>query len=116
MTTAEAAAEHPDKAGALTRAGATLIEGSGALREDLRALVPFDVSALLLEGGAEMHAAAWRAGVIDRVHVVVTPTALGEGGVKFFDGVEVPMSQLIPVTVEQLGPDRWMEADVHGHR
>jgi diaminohydroxyphosphoribosylaminopyrimidine deaminase/5-amino-6-(5-phosphoribosylamino)uracil reductase len=116
LTTAEAAAEHPDKARALTRAGATLIEGSGALRDDLRALVRFDVSALLLEGGAKMHAAAWRAGVIDRVHVVVAPTALGEGGVKFFDGVEVPMSQLIPVTVEQLGPDRWMEADVHGHR
>ena len=116
LTTAAAAARQPDKAAALTRAGATLIEGSGTLREDLRALVPFDVSALLLEGGAEMHRAAWQAGVIDRVHVVVAPTAIGEGGVKFFDGVEVPMSQLIPVAVEQLGPDRWMEADVHGHR
>lgn len=116
LTTAAAAARQPDKAAALTRAGATLIEGSGTLREDLRALVPFDVSALLLEGGAEMHRAAWQAGVIDRVHVVVAPTAIGEGGVKFFDGVDVPMSQLIPVAVEQLGPDRWMEADVHGHR
>jgi diaminohydroxyphosphoribosylaminopyrimidine deaminase / 5-amino-6-(5-phosphoribosylamino)uracil reductase len=116
LTTAAAAARQPDKAAALTRAGATLIEGSGTLREDLRALVPFDVSALLLEGGAEMHAAAWQAGVVDRVHVVVAPTAIGEGGVKFFDGVDVPMSQLIPVAVEQLGPDRWMEADVHGHR
>lgn len=116
LTTAAAAAGQPDKAAALTRAGATLIEGSGILREDLRTLVPFAVSALLLEGGAEMHAAAWQAGVIDRVHVVMAPTAIGEGGVKFFDGVEVPMSQLIPVTVEQLGPDRWMEADVHGHR
>jgi diaminohydroxyphosphoribosylaminopyrimidine deaminase/5-amino-6-(5-phosphoribosylamino)uracil reductase len=116
LTTAAAAAEHPERAGALKRAGATLIEGSRSLEEDLRALVPFDVSALLLEGGAEMHAAAWQAGVIDRVHVVVAPTALGQGGVKFFDGIEVPMSALIPVTVEQLGPDRWMEADVHGHR
>jgi diaminohydroxyphosphoribosylaminopyrimidine deaminase/5-amino-6-(5-phosphoribosylamino)uracil reductase len=116
LTTAAAASRQPGRAAALTRAGATLIEGSGTLREDLRTLVPFDVSALLLEGGAEMHAAAWQAGVIDRVHVVVAPTAIGDGGVKFFDGVEVPMSQLIPVTVEQLGPDRWMEADVHGHR
>jgi len=116
LTTAAAAARQPDRAAALSRTGATLIEGSGTLQEDLRALVSFDVSALLLEGGAEMHAAAWQAGVIDRVHVVVAPTAIGEGGVKFFDGVEVPMSQLIPVAVEQLGPDRWMEADVHGHR
>lgn len=116
LTTAAAATEHPERAGALKRAGATLIEGSGTLQEDLRALVPFDVSALLLEGGAELHAAAWQAGVIDRVHVVVAPTTLGHDGVKFFDGVDVPMSALIPVTVEQLGPDRWMEADVHGHR
>lgn len=116
LTTAVAAASHPARAEALTRAGATLIEGSGSLREDLGALLRFDVSALLLEGGAAMHAAAWQAGVVDRVHVIVAPTTLGDSGVKFFDGIEVPMSQLIPVTVEQLGPDRWMEADVHGHR
>lgn len=116
LTTAAATARHPERADALRRAGAALIEGSGTLRDDLRALVPLDVSTLLLEGGATMHAAAWQAGLIDRVHVVVAPTALGEAGVKFFDGVEVPMSQLIPVAVEQLGPDRWMEADVHGHR
>jgi riboflavin biosynthesis pyrimidine reductase len=116
LTTAAAAAEHPERAGALKRAGATLVEGSGTLAEDLRLLVPFDVSALLLEGGAAMHAAAWRAGVVDRVHLVVAPTTLGDGGVKLFDGIDVPMSALIPVAVEQLGPDQWMEADVHGHR
>jgi diaminohydroxyphosphoribosylaminopyrimidine deaminase/5-amino-6-(5-phosphoribosylamino)uracil reductase len=116
LTTAEAAVREAERADRLRQKGATLIEGSGTLRDDLRALVPFDVSSLLLEGGAEMHAAAWQAGVIDRVHVIVAPTALGERGVKFFDGVEVPMSALIPVAVEQLGPDRWMEADVHGHR
>ena len=116
MTTADATARQPDRADTLRQRGATLVEGSGTLRDDLRALVRFDVSALLLEGGAAMHAAAWQAGVIDRLHVIVAPTALGDSGVKFFDGVEVPMSQLIPVTVEQLGPDRWMEADVHGHR
>jgi diaminohydroxyphosphoribosylaminopyrimidine deaminase/5-amino-6-(5-phosphoribosylamino)uracil reductase len=115
MTTADAITRHPDSADRLRHRGATLIEGSGTLGKDLRALVQFDVSALLLEGGAAIHAAAWQAGVIDRVHVVTAPVALGSGGVKFFNGVEV-MSQLIPVTVEQLGPDRWMEADVHGHR
>ena len=116
LTTADATDRHPVRADKLRQQGATLIEGSGTLREDLRALVPFDVSALLLEGGAAMHAAAWQAGVIDRVHVIVAPTVLGDGGMKFFDGVDVPMSLLIPVTVEQLGPDRWMEADVHWHR
>lgn len=116
LTTAAAAGRHPERAEALRQAGATLIEGTGALADDLRALVPLSISTLLLEGGAVVHAAAWRAGLIDRVHVIVAPTALGEGGVKLFDGIDVPMSALIPVNVERLGPDAWMEADVHGHR
>jgi diaminohydroxyphosphoribosylaminopyrimidine deaminase/5-amino-6-(5-phosphoribosylamino)uracil reductase len=116
LTTAAAAGRHPDTARELTAAGATLIEGSGDLRADLRTLVPLDISTLLLEGGAGMHAAAWQAGVIDRVHVIVAPRELGEGGVKLFDGIDLPASALIPVNVEMLGPDAWMEADVHGHR
>ena len=116
LTTAAAVGGFPERAQSLKAAGATLIEGSGDLRADLRALVPFEISTLLLEGGAVMHAAAWTAAVIDRVHVIVAPTALGEGGVKFFDGIDVPLSELIPVRVEMLGPDAWMEADVHGHR
>ncbi|HTH26057.1 MAG TPA: bifunctional diaminohydroxyphosphoribosylaminopyrimidine deaminase/5-amino-6-(5-phosphoribosylamino)uracil reductase RibD [Vicinamibacterales bacterium] len=116
VTTAAAVGGHPERARALKAAGATLIEGVGDLRQDLRALVPFEISTLLLEGGALMHAAAWQAGVIDRVHVIVAPTALGEGGVRLFDGIDLALSELIPVKVEMLGPDAWMEADVHGHR
>jgi diaminohydroxyphosphoribosylaminopyrimidine deaminase / 5-amino-6-(5-phosphoribosylamino)uracil reductase len=116
VTTAAAVSQYPERTAALTATGATIVTGSGDLRGDLRALVQFDISTMLLEGGAAMHAAAWRAGVIDRVHVIVAPTALGEGGVRFFDGIDVPMSELIPVRVEMLGPDAWMEADVHGHR
>jgi diaminohydroxyphosphoribosylaminopyrimidine deaminase/5-amino-6-(5-phosphoribosylamino)uracil reductase len=116
VTTAAAVSRYPERAEALTATGATIVTATGDLRVDLRALVRFDISTMLLEGGAAMHAAAWRAGVIDRVHVIVAPTALGEGGVRFFDGIDVPMSELIPVRVEMLGPDAWLEADVHGHR
>jgi diaminohydroxyphosphoribosylaminopyrimidine deaminase / 5-amino-6-(5-phosphoribosylamino)uracil reductase len=115
MTTAAAVGRHPDRAEALTRAGATLVDGSGVFPEDLRALVRFEISTLLLEGGAALHAAAWRAGLIDRVHVIVTPTMLGEGGVQSFEGIVIPMSELVPIKIAQLGPDQWMEADVHGH-
>lgn len=115
VTTADAVSLHPAHAQALQNAGATLVQGSGDLRQDLRSLVRFDISTVLLEGGAIMHAAAWRAGVIDRVHVIVAPKELGAGGVKFFDGVDVPMSELIPIRVDRLGPDTWMEADVYGH-
>ena len=41
--------------------------------------------------------------MIDRVHVIVAPTALGEGGVKLFDGIDVPVSELIPVRVDGSG-------------
>jgi diaminohydroxyphosphoribosylaminopyrimidine deaminase/5-amino-6-(5-phosphoribosylamino)uracil reductase len=116
MTTAAASSRYPERIQALAAAGATIVEGAGELRADLGALLRFDISTLLLEGGAALHAAAWQAGVIDRVHLIVAPTALGDGGVKAFDGLDVPMSELIPVKVERLGPDAWMEADVHGHR
>lgn len=115
MTTAAAVAGQSERVEALTRAGAILVEGSGTLPEDLRALVRFDISTLLLEGGAALHAAAWRAGLIDRVHVIVTPQMMGKSGVPSFEGIVIPMTELVPIKVEQLGPDRWMEADVHGH-
>ena len=115
MTTAAAIGAEPERAEALRRAGATLVEGAGTLPDVLRALVPFDISTLLIEGGAAIHAAAWRAGLIDRVHVIVTPQMLGEGGVQSFEGIVIPMSELAPIKIERLGPDQWMEADVHGH-
>ncbi len=93
-----------------------LVEGSGDLRADLRLLVDLEISTLLLEGGAVMHAAAWQAGVIDRLHVIVSPQALGAEGVQLFNGIELPASELVPVKVDMLGPDAWMEADVHRHR
>ncbi len=116
VTTAASVSRQPERAQALLAAGATLIEGTGDLGADLRQLLSWDISTLLIEGGGAMHAAAWKAGVVDRVHVIVTPAVLGDGGVKLFDGFPVPMSQFIPVRVETLGPDAWMEADVHGHR
>lgn len=116
LTTVEAAGQHPDRAAALQSAGADVIEGTGALPADIRSLVRWDISTLLLEGGGTLHAAAWQAGIIDRVIVIVAPTVLGEQGAKFFGGIPVPLSQLTPVRVETLGPDAWMEADVHGDR
>ena len=116
VTTAAATSSYPERASNLQAAGATLVEGAGEVRQDLQQLLRFDISTVLLEGGARMHAAAWQAGVIDRVQVVVAPASLGDDGVKLFDGIDVPLSQLIPVKVDRLGPDTWMEADVHGHR
>lgn len=105
-----------ERARALEDAGATLAWGSGDLGADLAKLLTWDISCVLLEGGAEIHAAAWQAGVVDRVHLIVAPDKIGEAGVKLFAGLPVPLSQMIPVRVETLGPDAWMEADVYGRR
>jgi len=113
---ADTVARHPERADALRQAGASLAEGTGELQSDVRALLAWDISTLLLEGGGAIHAAAWDAGIVDRVIVIVAPTVLGEQGVKMFDGLPVPISRLSPVRVETLGPDAWMEADVHGDR
>jgi diaminohydroxyphosphoribosylaminopyrimidine deaminase/5-amino-6-(5-phosphoribosylamino)uracil reductase len=116
LTTAETIARHPERAEALRRAGASLAEGTGELQDDVRALLAWDISTLLLEGGGLIHAAAWRAGIVDRVIMIVAPTVLGEPGTKVFGGLPVPLSRLMPVRVENLGPDAWMEADVHRDR
>lgn len=116
LTEAASIGRQPERARELAAAGALLVEGTGDLAVDLRQLLRFDVSTLLLEGGAGMHAAAWRAGVIDRIHLVIAPKRLGDGGVKLFDGIDLPASALTPVRREQLGPDEWMEADVHRDR
>jgi diaminohydroxyphosphoribosylaminopyrimidine deaminase/5-amino-6-(5-phosphoribosylamino)uracil reductase len=100
---------------ALEAAGATIVAGSGELNADLRLLLQWDISCLLLEGGAQLHAAAWTANVIDRVHVVIAPAWLGEAGVKLFDGIAIPSAALMPLKVEPVGVDTWMEADVYGH-
>ncbi|MEO8682951.1 MAG: bifunctional diaminohydroxyphosphoribosylaminopyrimidine deaminase/5-amino-6-(5-phosphoribosylamino)uracil reductase RibD [Vicinamibacterales bacterium] len=104
-----------ERARALAGAGATIAWGSGELGADLAKLLTWDISCVLLEGGAEIHAAAWQAGVVDRVHLIVAPDSLGEAGVKLFAGLPVPLSQMVPVRVETIGPDAWMEADVYGH-
>lgn len=116
MTTAAELGQHPARAAALVSAGASLVPGTGDLKADIRALLAWDVSTLLIEGGGALHAAAWQAGIVDRVIVITAPTVLGEQGARLFDGLPVPMSQLMPGRVERLGPDVWMEADVHGDR
>ncbi len=105
-----------DRRKALEAVGATVVAGTGDFAGDLRLLLQWHISCLLLEGGAKIHAAAWSAGVVDRVHVIVAPAWLGEAGVKLFDGIAIPAGALMPLRVEPMGIDTWMEADVYGHR
>ena len=49
----------------------------------LSALPTLDVQSLVLEGGAQVHKAAWDEGVVDYVQLYVAPAWLGEGASRF---------------------------------
>jgi diaminohydroxyphosphoribosylaminopyrimidine deaminase / 5-amino-6-(5-phosphoribosylamino)uracil reductase len=116
LTSAGTLEREPGRAGRLREAGATLVAGGDAIIGAIRALVDFDVTTLLVEGGAVIHQALFDAGVVDTVHLIVSPNTLGPGGVPVFGTGVVGVPGLAPSMVTDLGPDRWMEFDVHGNR
>jgi diaminohydroxyphosphoribosylaminopyrimidine deaminase/5-amino-6-(5-phosphoribosylamino)uracil reductase len=95
--------------------GPVLLAGSPGedLQSVLRYLAREGIQSVLLEGGAQIHAAAWDAGVVDYVQLFVTPVALGPAGVPLFGGRPWSMSSLIEPRVELLGPDTLIEGYVH---
>ena len=95
--------------------GPVLVIGSRGedLQSVLRHLASEGVQSLLLEGGAQIHAAAWDAGLVDYVQLFVAPVALGPAGVPLFGGRPWSMSSLIDPKVELLGPDTLIEGYVH---
>ena len=114
VVTTEAAVESwPARATALERAGA-LIEALPA-RDPAAAmsrLVAYEVSDVLLEGGAVLHRAAWIAGVVDRVRLYVAPVVLGRAGVPWMLDGRFSFAALVSHRTRCLGEDVLLEADV----
>ena len=104
-----------ERVAALERAGA-LVRGVDDLGHALGALLEWDISTLLVEGGATLHGALWDAQLVDRLHLIVTPRTIGPDGIRLFGGRAVDRSALTLVTVEPRGTDIWIEADVHRNR
>ena len=113
MTTEAAVDAWPTRATALERAGA-VIEALPA-RDPAAAmsrLVAYEVSAVLLEGGAVLHQAAWTAGVVDRVRLYVAPVVLGRTGVPWMPDGRFSFAALAGCRTQCLGEDVLLEADV----
>jgi riboflavin biosynthesis pyrimidine reductase len=91
------------------RAGAN---GNG-LGVALGRLAEREITLLLLEGGTRLHAAAWNAGLVDRVQMFVTPTILGAGGVPWLPDSSFGLESLDRVRVTPCGDDMCIEGDVH---
>jgi len=114
MTTERARSEQAARAAALADAGATLVTAAPHdMGDALRALLRAGVTSLLLEGGAQVHRAAWEADVVDRVRCYVAPRALGQGGLDWAMPPGFSLAGLSDVRARALGPDVLLEADVH---
>jgi len=95
--------------------GPVVVVGSPGddLKSVLRQLASEGIQSLLLEGGAQLHAAAWDEGLVDYVQLYVAPVALGANGVPLFGGRRWSPASLIDPRVEILGPDTLIEGYVH---
>lgn len=96
--------------------GGAVVVAAASLEDACRHLVRHEVHTLLVEGGGRLHRGFWEAGLVDRLHLIVAPEAIGDGGVPLFDGVAVPWQRLTGLMAEPCGQDVWIEADVHWNR
>ena len=103
------------RAEALGAAGGVVLVAS-SLSGAVLALLDWDVSTLLVEGGPRLHAAFAQEGLVDRLHLVVTPHLLGGSGVPWLSDQVLRREAMSNLVAEPRGPDTWIEADVHGHR
>jgi diaminohydroxyphosphoribosylaminopyrimidine deaminase/5-amino-6-(5-phosphoribosylamino)uracil reductase len=98
----------------LESAGARLLVVPAAeVGAALRALLPLGIQSVLLEGGPTLHRAAFEAGVVDAVRVIVTPRMLGPRGVPWLSADEVSLPALRGAQVDPAGPDVIIEGDVY---
>ncbi len=96
-----------------TQAAGPVIMATRDMAEALRDLAAQGIQSLLIEGGAELHAAAWDAGVVDYVQLYVAPVWLGDTGVPWLHGRRFHTMELLHRRVELLGPDVLIEGYVH---
>jgi diaminohydroxyphosphoribosylaminopyrimidine deaminase/5-amino-6-(5-phosphoribosylamino)uracil reductase len=104
------------RAEALRAAGATVeAAGSGPdfLARALSRLGSLGVTSLVLEGGPALHAAAWAAGLVDRVQIFRTPRIIGAGGLEWLGDQVIQVERLHDVTTVALEDDVMVEGYVH---
>ena len=102
---------------ALERAGASVefIEGEDQMFLDraLARLAARDVTSLIVEGGPSLHESFWRAGLVDRMQVFVSPRALGADGVPWFDMPQAIIARLSERHTMPVGEDVLIEGIVN---
>jgi diaminohydroxyphosphoribosylaminopyrimidine deaminase / 5-amino-6-(5-phosphoribosylamino)uracil reductase len=114
VTTPEEIADHSERVRELERAGAELEPiKDGKLTEAFERLGCRDITSVVLEGGAALHAAAWKAGLVDAVHLYLAPVNLGIEGVPWLDVETLSLASLADRRVTPVGNDVFIEGYVH---
>ncbi|HXW05288.1 MAG TPA: bifunctional diaminohydroxyphosphoribosylaminopyrimidine deaminase/5-amino-6-(5-phosphoribosylamino)uracil reductase RibD [Vicinamibacterales bacterium] len=119
IVTGPTAGQSRDRAEALAQAGATIVgveAGPGStefLGAALRRLADAGTTTLVVEGGPMLHAAFWRAGLVDRLELVLTPQFLRPTGVPWDATGIGTVASLVGTAVCFVGEDVWIEGDVH---
>lgn len=114
ITTSAAVAENRGRAAALEHAGAELLRiDTGALADAIAALASREIISVVLEGGPTLQRAAWRADLVDAVHLYIAPIQLGSNGVPWLETDILSLDALADRQVTQLGPDLLIEGYVH---
>lgn len=115
LTTAGSIELNRARAAALERAGAELEPiRNGELAGAFHRLADRQITSLVLEGGVALQAAAWKAGLVDAVHLYIAPMTLGDDGLAWLDADALSVAALFDRRVTPLGPDVFMEGYVHG--
>ena len=113
VTTASGAEAQATRARELEAAGAELLVAGEGVSDALAALARRGVQSLVVEGGPALHAAVWRAGLVDRVRIWITPLALGADGVEWLPGSLLAIGQLLDRRATCCGADVLVEGHVH---
>jgi diaminohydroxyphosphoribosylaminopyrimidine deaminase / 5-amino-6-(5-phosphoribosylamino)uracil reductase len=71
------------------------------------------VASLIVEGGPTLHDALWRAGLVDRVELFLTPHTIGPEGVRWIPFGDGDVAGLRELSVRPLGNDVAIEGYVH---
>ena len=122
VTTASSVFERQRAAAALQEAGARLQiheTASGArprMASALGLLAADGVTSVVIEGGPELHRAAWDEQIVDRVQIFVAPNPLGPAGVPWVPLEAFPVGRLVDATAEPIGDDVLIEGYVHRAR
>lgn len=106
--------DNPRAAAALAAAGARVLRiDEPGLAPAVRELRSYEVSSIVLEGGAAMHRAALDAGIVDALNLYIAPQLLGPAAVDWIGGGRLSWEGLQERRATWLGDVVLVEGHVH---